>query len=253
MSETDRVLSAEAWRIKNESRFDEALTLISLAIEHNPDNYDYWNIKAIVLDDLKRFDEAQEFYDRAYELSEMRVIRQNKARSLFRWAKKLHFPDCEYEKALEVIDEALEISPNEKEYWFLKGEILEATGNLIDARKAYYRAENEEEKLEDLEYQLDLFDILKSERIICVAGTAFYRGLEPFKVGTVLDLVREPENEHDSDAVRVEIAGVTVGYVANSDYTAVEGVLRASELDEADTRAEVSMIYLNELVIAKII
>lgn len=253
MTEIAKILSQEAWRLKNESRLDEALVLISLALEHNPDSYNDWNIKALILDGMGEYEKSLEFYDKAYELSEMRVILQNKARTLYRWARKLHFPQNEYEKALEVIDEAIEISPNEKEYWFLKGEILEGMGNLIDARKAYYMANGDDEKLDDLEYQLDLFEIYSDKRIINVTGTGFYRGLEPFAVGTVLDLVREPDNEHDPEAVRVDLEGETVGYVANSDFTAIEGVIRAGELKDTDSKAEVVMIYLNERVIAKLI
>ena len=253
MSENAKLFSAEALRLRQESRYEEALVLIGLAIEYNPDNYDYWNIKALILDDLKRFEESLEFYDRAYELSGLNVIRKNKARTLFRWAQKLHFPDNEYKKALSVIDDALLISPNEKEYWFLKGEILEGMGDLISARKAYYRAQDEGEKLDDLNNQLDLFEQYTNYALINITGTSFYKGLEPFSEGVIVDLIKEPDNEHDPDAVRVDIDGETVGYVANSDYTVIDGILRASELNESNKKAEVLMIYLGELVIARLI
>ena len=246
-------LYREAVRLKNEKRPEEALVVIGLAIEHNPDNYDYWNVNAMILDDLKRFEEACKFYDRAYELSGLNVILLNKARSLYRWAKRLHFPDAEYEKALSTVNDALLISPNEKEYWFLKGEILEGMGDLISARKAYYRAEGEDEKLEGLENELDLFEQYTNYSLINITGTSFYKGLEPFKDGTVVDLVKEPSNEHDPEAVRVEIDGETVGYVANSDHTVIDGVIRAGELTDSNKRAEVLMIYLGELVIARLI
>ena len=253
MSDTANILSEEAWRLRGEGRFKEALVVIGLALEHNSDNYDYWNIKAIILDDLEQYEKSLEFYDRAYELSGMNVILQNKARSLYRWAKKLHFPENEYEQALEVINQALEISPNEKEYHFLKAEILEGMGDLISARKEYYRASDETEKLDDLQNQLDLFEEYSQYPLINVTGTNFYKGYEPFRPGTILDLIKEPSNEHDPDAVRVEIEGETVGYVANSDFTVIDGVKRASELNDMDKKAEVLFIYLNELVIARII
>lgn len=253
MSQTAKILVNEAVRLKKESRYDEALTVINLALEHDDSNYDYYNIKALILDNLERFEESLKYYDKSYELSKMNVILKNKARSLYHWASKLHFPENNLEKALDVINQALEISPNEKEYWFLKGEIYEGMGDLIQARKAYYQANDEEDKLNDLENQLNIFEKHSDETLINITGTNFYKGFEPFKEGTVLDLIKEPLNEHDSDAIRVEIDGETVGYVANSEYTLIDGVVSASELTDDSYKAEVLLKYLNDYIIAKII
>jgi hypothetical protein len=95
-----------------------------------------------------------------------------------------------------------------------------------------------------------------SDVLITVSGTDFFKGLDVFFEGAVLDLVREPENEHDSDAIRIEIGGEAVGYVANNDYTAIEGTKKASEIVNVigdSQKAEVSFILMNQHVIARLI
>lgn len=53
-----------------------------------------------------------------------------------------------------------------------------------------------------------------------VAGTNHYFGQEFFEPKMEVKLTKEPDNEFDKEAIRVEIDGLgTVGYVANSPYT----------------------------------
>lgn len=53
-----------------------------------------------------------------------------------------------------------------------------------------------------------------------VTGTSHYFGTEFLEKGMKLRLVKEPDNEHDREAIRVELAGLgKLGYVANSPYT----------------------------------
>lgn len=53
-----------------------------------------------------------------------------------------------------------------------------------------------------------------------LTGTNHYFGAEFLEKGTKLRLVKEPENEHDREAIRVDLAGLgKIGYVANSPYT----------------------------------
>ena len=57
-----------------------------------------------------------------------------------------------------------------------------------------------------------------------VAGFRHYAGgevLRELKPGDRLELVREPANPYDANAVRVEWRGVTLGYVPRSDNAAV--------------------------------
>lgn len=53
-----------------------------------------------------------------------------------------------------------------------------------------------------------------------VAGTNHYFGQEFFEPKMEVKLTKEPDNEFDKEAIRVEVDGLgTVGYVANSPYT----------------------------------
>ena len=56
-----------------------------------------------------------------------------------------------------------------------------------------------------------------------ITGTNHYYGHEFFETGMKVLLVKEPDNEVDKEAIRVEMPGLgKCGYVANSSYT-VEG------------------------------
>ena len=75
------------------------------------------------------------------------------------------------------------------------------------------------DEVEKAEKQLKKLKL--SETYINITGIHNYHHFEPFKEGRVVDLVKEPNNPHDRNAIRVEISGETVGYVANSKYTLI--------------------------------
>ena len=67
-------------------------------------------------------------------------------------------------------------------------------------------------------------------------------------------MIREPDNPHDRYAIRVDIKGETVGYVANNQYTLIKEVKSARNLMHSkSTRAKVQFILFNKCVIAKLI
>lgn len=75
-----------------------------------------------------------------------------------------------------------------------------------------------------------------------------------FFEGAVVDLIRQPDNAHDRNAIRVEINGETVGYVANSRHTLINEVKSASDIKNTSShQAEVLFIFYREYVIAKLI
>ncbi len=66
---------------------------------------------------------------------------------------------------------------------------------------------------------------------ITITGHGSYLGLKPYKVGRVVKLVKEHDNEHDEDAIRVELPFIdTIGYVANSTNTVYKGTHSAGRL-----------------------
>ena len=53
-----------------------------------------------------------------------------------------------------------------------------------------------------------------------ITGMSHYYGDNFFEKGMTVTLVKEKDNEVDSEAIKVELEGLgTVGYVANSPYT----------------------------------
>lgn len=66
---------------------------------------------------------------------------------------------------------------------------------------------------------------------VTITGQNSYLGLKPYKVGRVVKLVKDKDNEHDEDAIRVELPFIdTIGYVANSTDTVYKGTFSAGRL-----------------------
>ena len=66
---------------------------------------------------------------------------------------------------------------------------------------------------------------------ITITGHQSFLGLKPYKVGRIVKLVKEHDNEHDEDAIRVELPFIdTIGYVANSTNTVYKGTHSAGRL-----------------------
>lgn len=58
------------------------------------------------------------------------------------------------------------------------------------------------------------------EMYFTIAGCNHYYGSDFMEKGMKVKLVKEPDNEYDSEAIQVKIKGLgKVGYVANSPYT----------------------------------
>ena len=71
------------------------------------------------------------------------------------------------------------------------------------------------------------------KRMITVTGLKYYFGAFPFEKGQKLLLVKEPENEHDKEAIRVELTGLgKVGYVANSSFSVLGDTMSAGGIYE---------------------
>lgn len=249
------ILSREAVRLKSERRQNEALTLINLSIEHDGSNAQYYNLKGLILQDLHKFRQSVEAFDKSIELSQSEETVLNKVKALYAWANSLN----DKKRALELIDEAIEnaayltMEVDMEKFWYLKGSILDCLGDKIASRKCYMIAENMTDEISQLDRHTEYIQTT-DDTLICITGTQFYQGLEPFSEGLVVDLVRDSENEHDPDAVRVEVGGMALGYVANSPHTMIEGVKSASEIkDSKSDKAEVKFLYLYEYVIARLI
>ena len=73
---------------------------------------------------------------------------------------------------------------------------------------------------------------------VTITGMHHYLGKSVLKPGTLVLLVKEPDNEYDENAIRVDLVPVgCVGYVANSPHTVIDGTMSANRIYESMARA----------------
>ena len=79
-----------------------------------------------------------------------------------------------------------------------------------------------------------------------IAGTKYHYGQDFLKPQMKVTLKKEPENEHDKEAIKVMIAGLGhIGYVANSPYTVIGESMSAGRLyDKIGDTAEGTVLYV---------
>ena len=66
-----------------------------------------------------------------------------------------------------------------------------------------------------------------------LTGTNHYFGTDFLKKGMKIRLKKEPDNEHDKEAICAELKGLgKIGYVANSTYTVIGDSYSAGRLYE---------------------
>lgn len=89
-----------------------------------------------------------------------------------------------------------------------------------------------------------------------VVGLKNYKGNQVFKLGSIIKLIKEPENDFDTEAIRCELNYIgKTGYLANSTTTVIKGTMSAGRIyDKIEnvSFAEVKFIA-NDSVIAKIL
>ena len=86
---------------------------------------------------------------------------------------------------------------------------------------------------------------------ITITRLKFHFGSKPFEVGQKVKLVKEPDNEYDSEAIKAELPGLgCAGYVANSPHT-VLGDCRL--YDKIGDSATAKVVYvLDNAVVCKV-
>ena len=257
-----RYISEMAWDIYlNDAIIDEALILMDSAIELHPDcPADYYNRKAIILKYGFRYEDALKYFDIALakeEFNETFLKNRMECEAVCIKSKleiEVLFRRIE-PKHLDMINRALKILPDGFDnvpYLHVKAEILGQLGDPVKAWICRYIAAERYDEVEKIEKQLK--KMKSGGTYINITGIHYYQGFTPFKEGTIVDLIREPGNPHDRDAIRVEINGETVGYVANNKYTLIKEVKSATGIKNTQSKqAEVQFILFNEWVIAKLI
>lgn len=67
--------------------------------------------------------------------------------------------------------------------------------------------------------------------IFTITGMKHYFGSDFLKKGMKVKLIKEPDNEYDKEAIRVELKGLgKIGYVANSPYTVIGESMSAGRM-----------------------
>ena len=81
-----------------------------------------------------------------------------------------------------------------------------------------------------------------------IAGTCHYYGSDFMEPGMKVSLIKEPDNEVDSEAIRVEMEGLgKIGYVAATPYTRLGESMSAGKLgSEFEEAANGTIKYVLE-------
>ena len=81
-----------------------------------------------------------------------------------------------------------------------------------------------------------------------LTGTRYYYGKDFLKEGMKVKLIKEPENEYDREAIRVEYKGLgRIGYVANSTYTVIGESMSAGRIyDHFKKKAKAKIVLITD-------
>lgn len=81
-----------------------------------------------------------------------------------------------------------------------------------------------------------------------ITGIYFYYGPSIFNKKDKVKLIKEPDNKHDPEAIRVEVKGLgKVGYVANSPHTVLGKSFSAGRLyDRIDKKAKGTVVAVTD-------
>ena len=254
----DQMLARQALELESEGRYEKALDLINRELAINPNRSNNWNVKAIILDNWGRNEEALEFYDRSLAIRDSSVVRGNKAQCLYRIAKNHAYSYSSTRHDLDIINEALKILPDDdgrNDYIRVKGMILDSLGCQVQAKKCFFLAAGMFDSIKELERKEE-FIKSSSDILINVAGTKFHKSSIKIRKDDYVDLIKEQDNVHDHDAIRVEFKGETVGYVGNSSQTVPDGITSASDIQDRfsdKAKAWILFRYLDHYLIAKLI
>ena len=98
--------------------------------------------------------------------------------------------------------------------------------------------------------------MITQELYTTIVGLKNYEGSKVFKIGEIVKLVKEPDNDYDLEAIACEVKYIgKTGYIGNSVKTVIKGTMSAGRIyDKIDdvSYCEVKFVS-NEFVIAKVL
>ena len=238
--------SKKAWDCYLEDNYKEALYYINLALDLNKFNSNNWNIKAIILQYMGMYNASERCYDKSLQLRRQSIVADNKARMLLSWAYKLLEESKNEPNPLPKLNEALK--KNEKAINAFSGE-----NDDDNIERFFFQKDSIEFYIRYVKKYLDNIEILKKydkNVLFTITGTGPRVNVN-LGLGVPLKLVKEPDNEFDSDAIAVYAEGEKIGYVANKEYTKFELTSSASDLHDKiqDTAQAEYLCYLDKFLI----
>ncbi|MBQ6630462.1 MAG: HIRAN domain-containing protein [Methanobrevibacter sp.] len=96
----------------------------------------------------------------------------------------------------------------------------------------------------------------KQELYTTIVGLNNYEGNKVFKIGSIVRLVKEPDNDYDLEAIACESRYVgKTGYIANSTKTVTKGTMSAGRIyDKIDNISFCEVKFVSkDSVIAKVL
>lgn len=253
MTHSQRLVN-EAWRLRQDCMLDEALDKINKSLETCGSGRAY-NIKAIILEDMGDYEGALYNYKQALQRKHPPIVPDNLARLYNRMAESGRYSK---EKSLDYINKALDLTKDESdrlEFLATKSDVLKDLGRHREAYVCNKLSNKQFNLVDEFETQSKILQNT-DDTFICITGRKFYGYSAPTRKGTVIDLIKEPENQHDPDAIRVEYNGDSVGYVANANFTLIDEASSASDIKglfEDKAKAEILFIYMEEHLVARLI
>ena len=94
------------------------------------------------------------------------------------------------------------------------------------------------------------------ELFTTIVGLKNYEGSKVFKIGSIVKLVKEPDNDYDLEAIACEIRYIgKTGYIANSTKTVIKGTMSAGRIyDKIGDMSFCEVKFVsNDSVIAKVL
>ncbi len=251
-------LCDNAWDMRQNGRYMDAKDFINRAIDEDRNNPEFYNIRAIILQDLGQFRNSLNDYNRSLRMRNSQVVRNNKARLLHKMAHDQMYHALNKERALELINEALKLTNDDfdrKEFLSRKGELMVMMGRKAESTICYMLALEKYDEVAELERQLK---ILKdpNETFICIAGRDLYHNDTPLKEGMIVTIDRDAQNPQAPGEILITHEGKPVGYVANSFYTLIEYAKSADEIRDTlkdGQMAKIMFKYHDGKIVAKLI
>ncbi|MER2014455.1 MAG: hypothetical protein ABS871_07475, partial [Methanobrevibacter sp.] len=165
----------KAWDYYMDFKEEEALHYIDMALDLDRNYSKGWNIKAIILEGMKRYKESEYCYDISLNLSFQNLVCDNKIRMLYDWASKLIEEAKKLPNGLKKLEEAKEINiraissrPGEN-----SEEDLDKYLHQRDAINSYINQEKEYQR------NLETLNKYSKDELFTITGRQFYENVTP--------------------------------------------------------------------------